>query len=180
MKRCKICGVLKPLEEFYRASGARDGYRSDCKVCNLARKKIWYADNREIVIAKVKKWQRENRDRHNATQREYRSTHQAEYDELLARQGGGCGICGRAPGKISLHVDHDHETGEIRGLLCVGCNNALGQFHDDPHLLNLAADYVSCDVRPFVHELELIGVVRERARHLQNVIGTDGRREGPV
>src|SRR6476660_5738155 len=125
MKRCKICGVLKPLEEFYRASGARDGHRGDCKVCNLARKKIWYADNREVVIAKVKKWQRENRDRHNATQREYRSTHQAEfreghlrrtfgfsqaeYDELLARQSGGCAICGRKPGKISLHVDHDHE-----------------------------------------------------------------------
>ena len=94
---------------------------------------------------------------------------QADYQALLARQGGGCGICGRKPGKISLHVDHDHETGEIRGLLCVGCNNALGQLHDDPVLLCRAADYVSSDQRPFMLELELASTARERALALRGV-----------
>jgi hypothetical protein len=65
---------------------------------------------------------------------------QADYDDLLARQGGGCAICGKPPGKISLHVDHDHGTGEIRGLLCLGRNNALGQLHDGPRVARVVRD----------------------------------------
>ncbi len=182
MKRCKVCGETKPLTEFYKAAGSADGYRDDCKVCNLARKKQWYAANRETVIAKVKAWQQENKDHLNAYRREYRKGREAEareghlkrkfgltqadYDELLARQGGGCRICGKRPGKISLHVDHDHETGEIRGLLCVGCNNALGQFHDEPRLLLRAVDYVQGDLAPLVDELEWAGIARDRVRAL--------------
>ena len=64
VKRCKVCREVKPLSEFYKATTAADGHRGDCKICNLARNKQWYADNREAVIAKVKKWQHENRDRH--------------------------------------------------------------------------------------------------------------------
>jgi hypothetical protein len=185
MKRCKICGETKPLEDFYKAAGAADGHRGECKVCNLARKKQWYSDNRDAVIAKVKKWQHDNRDLHNAYQREYRSARkeqfreghlrrtfgitQAYYDALLERQGGGCAICGKPPGKIALHVDHDHETGEIRGLLCVGCNNALGQFHDDPALLDRAIDYVGLALLPKADELEIGGLVRDRARQLVEV-----------
>jgi len=185
VKRCKICEVTKPLSDFYEAAGMADGHRSDCKTCNLVRKKVWYAKNREAVIAKVKNWQSENRVRYNAYQRTYRSTRtlemreghlrrtfgitQGDYEELLARQGGGCAICGKKPGKISLHVDHDHETGEIRGLLCVGCNNALGQLHDDPVLLSRATDYVSCEVWPYVDELQLVQVVRARAGELREV-----------
>ncbi len=68
-----------------------------------------------------------------------------------------------------MHVDHDHATGTIRGLLCVGCNNALGQFHDDPHLLALAIEYVSADVAPFVDSLLIHDVIRERARGLRGL-----------
>lgn len=49
-----------------------------------------------------------------------------EYDALLASQGGVCAMCGKPPAKNRLAVDHDHETGRIRGLLCRGCNGALG------------------------------------------------------
>lgn len=94
--------------------------------------------------------------------------------ELLARQGGGCRICGKRPGKISLHVDHDHETGEIRGLLCVGCNNALGQFHDDPALIQRAIEYLDNALHPLVDELEWNGIVRDRARALVQVSGERG------
>jgi len=66
-----------------------------------------------------------------------------QYDEMLAEQGGGCAICGRAPTPgISLHVDHDHETGAIRRLLCFLCNNLLGDAGDDPALLEKAAAYL--------------------------------------
>lgn len=53
-----------------------------------------------------------------------------QYEEMLVRQDGGCAICGRPPGRISLHVDHDHETNRVGGLLCFRCNNSLGDFVD--------------------------------------------------
>lgn len=59
-----------------------------------------------------------------------------EYDAMLAAQGGVCGACGgvetgrNAYGVVSLAVDHDHETGKIRGLLCMKCNRALGLIGD--------------------------------------------------
>ena len=60
------------------------------------------------------------------------------------QQGGGCAICGRPPkpGK-SLHVDHDHETGYVRGLLCFNCNAALGQLDDDLGRIERALTYVA-------------------------------------
>ncbi|HVF75795.1 MAG TPA: endonuclease VII domain-containing protein [Acidimicrobiales bacterium] len=68
------------------------------------------------------------------------------YDEMLAAQEGVCGICERPPrDDISLHVDHEHGTGRVRGLLCFRCNNALGDFEDDAVLLLRAADYVVFD-----------------------------------
>jgi hypothetical protein len=48
------------------------------------------------------------------------------YNELLKGQEGVCGICGRPPKQRRLHMDHDHDTGEIRGLLCYPCNTGLG------------------------------------------------------
>ena len=67
-----------------------------------------------------------------------------EYERRLAQQGGGCAVCGRAPkpGK-SLHVDHDHETGYVRGLLCFKCNAALGQLGDDLGRIERALTYVA-------------------------------------
>jgi Recombination endonuclease VII len=48
-----------------------------------------------------------------------------EYARLLKAQGGGCAICGAKPKTRRLHVDHDHKTGKVRGLLCHRCNRAL-------------------------------------------------------
>jgi hypothetical protein len=62
-----------------------------------------------------------------------------EADEMLKDQGGSCAICRAAP---AAHVDHDHETGAVRALLCFNCNGGLGQFRDDPAVLRAAADYV--------------------------------------
>ena len=67
-----------------------------------------------------------------------------DYATLLAKQGGGCAICGRLParGKRALNVDHDHTTGKIRGLLCDNCNNGLGLFRDNVDLLLAAGLYL--------------------------------------
>ena len=147
MKRCVKCSVVQPLESFYRAKGTRDGYRGDCKSCFKARAKARYPLVREANIARARKWREENLERFQANQRRMRSTPQGklreraghlkrkygltveQYDEMLATQGGGCFICGRPPREdISLHVDHDHCRGNIRGLLCFPCNNALADF----------------------------------------------------
>lgn len=73
-----------------------------------------------------------NRKRIRARQRWYRihATHgvtQAQYDKMLEEQHGGCAICHVAPEpKKPLHVDHDHDTGLVRALLCMRCNVQLG------------------------------------------------------
>lgn len=53
-----------------------------------------------------------------------------EYDALLAAQGGHCAICPSTPKSRRLHVDRDHRTGEVRGLLCMRCNRALPSWVD--------------------------------------------------
>jgi len=60
-------------------------------------------------------------------------------NELLTRQNGNCAICLRRP---AVHVDHDHATANIRGMLCFRCNAGLGQLDDSPVTLRRAADYL--------------------------------------
>jgi hypothetical protein len=65
----------------------------------------------------------------------------ADYNAMLAAQDMACAICGQRPQK-TLYVDHDHETGEVRGLLCVRCNTGLGMFRDSIRLLASAIVYL--------------------------------------
>lgn len=66
-----------------------------------------------------------------------------EYDEMLDAQGGTCAICKRVPLTTRRHaVDHDHESGIIRGLLCGVCNTGLGLFHSDAERMMAAIDYL--------------------------------------
>lgn len=68
----------------------------------------------------------------------------AAYLEMCEAQGWACKICKRTPSS-KLHVDHNHETGKIRGLLCGSCNVGLGHFSDDPARLEVAIEYLkSC------------------------------------
>jgi len=66
-----------------------------------------------------------------------------DYEKMAADQNGVCAICGQPERKKSaLSVDHDHETGEVRGLLCDACNRGLGAFRDDPERLGRAIAYL--------------------------------------
>ncbi|MCU1375875.1 MAG: hypothetical protein JWO68_3161 [Actinomycetia bacterium] len=160
-KRCKHCGELKPLVDFYADAGAKDGRRPECKMCTAARRKRWYEANRSREIARVKAWQDANSERHLANQRARRARPEVkakdraghlrrkfgitpeEYDAMLAAQGGGCAICKKSPrDDISLHVDHDHVTGRVRALCCFDCNAGLGKFGEDIARLRAAISYL--------------------------------------
>jgi hypothetical protein len=66
-----------------------------------------------------------------------------QFDSMLAAQNGKCAICGGTPKPgFSLCIDHDHATGQVRGLLCLLCNSAIGKLHDDPELVRVALDYL--------------------------------------
>lgn len=68
-----------------------------------------------------------------------------DYDAMLEKQDGGCAICGRTESDETgrrLHVDHDHGTGELRGLLCNACNRGIGYFGDDIDRMEAAILYL--------------------------------------
>lgn len=141
-RQCGTCGEVKPYDAFSPrgyVAGVRV-YKSTCKPCCAARARAWCRDNRA---------------RHAATRhaREMRVTYgiSAEhYEQLLVEQHGRCAICGQdepsAHGRTGtpfrLAVDHDHQTGRVRGLLCQKCNRAIGLLNDDPDRLAAAIDYL--------------------------------------
>lgn len=64
-----------------------------------------------------------------------------DYLVMWMECGGLCEVCGRADADRLLAVDHCHETGRVRGLLCLNCNQALGKLKDDPELIRSLAEY---------------------------------------
>ncbi len=123
-KWCPDCGTVKPLDDFVRNRSQPSGRQPYCKPCHNAR-------------GKASK-ERMGGSRAYHLKRRYGIT-AAEADSMLAEQGGLCAICVEAPAE---HVDHCHETGRVRALLCFNCNGGLGQFKDDPDVLRAAAAYV--------------------------------------
>lgn len=161
IESCRICGQMKPLNDFYKMKGMRDGYRNECKACNLRQKHDRYVEDPDREIARVKRWQQDNAERLNTYRWQHRKLPETkarerrtylkrkfgltpdEYSAKLEWQGGVCLICQRPPADGQfLDIDHDHRTGRPRGLLCRNCNQGLGQFREDPFLLAAAAGYL--------------------------------------
>ena len=132
---CKRCGAERTLRS--------NGY-SYCKPC-------WNATRR---VGRAKQaWPSDMPDvRHDQHLRRTYGITLAQYDALFAAQGGVCALCkrpqlkacGRTGAKTveRMHVDHDHKSGKIRGLLCALCNHGIGCFSQDPDLLEWAAAYL--------------------------------------
>jgi hypothetical protein len=123
-KWCPDCATVKPIEEFVRNASQASGRAPYCKPCHNARGK---ASKDKMGGSRTYHLKR----RYGITA--------DEADAMLADQGGLCAICQEAPAD---HVDHDHDTGAVRALLCFNCNGGLGQFRDDPAVLRAAADYI--------------------------------------
>lgn len=116
---CRVCGS----DDWYHY----DNGRSSCAICDRRRQKKRVGKDR---------WARNIKTKFGLTPQ--------EYNTLLDLQGGGCAICGLKPGeqKRRLNVDHDHETGEVRGILCSRCNSGLGVFGDNEEGLLKALEYL--------------------------------------
>lgn len=150
-KTCPDCGWTKPLSDFTKRAVSKDGHAGQCKPCYNARVQAWRDRNRDKVNAAArryrstpdgKKYQADLARRKNITR--YGITVE-QYAEMLASQGGKCLLCEAREAdslKRRLHVDHDHDTGKVRGLLCSSCNIGIGKFCDNPERLRKAADYL--------------------------------------
>jgi len=147
-KVCTKCHIEKPKAQFtVRQSGPRVGHLAAyCKSCSSANTSRRYRLNaeRDPSLYRRVEWPSKLRRMYGITV--------ADYDAMLARQGGGCAICGsknpRSRGykrntEAAFCVDHDHATGRVRGLLCTGCNRAVGLIYDNPATALTMASYLS-------------------------------------
>lgn len=127
--RCKRCGVEKGIAEM------RPDYRYICLACFSKMGNAWQ-DAHPAESARHK--------RNHHLLKKFGITKEEE-DRLLAEQGGVCAICSKAISDkrgYGPHIDHDHATGLVRGILCIRCNNALGLLGDDPIRLRAAIAYL--------------------------------------
>lgn len=91
----------------------------------------------------VKRAQHPNPVKHRQRLRQYSLTPE-QFEALLRSHHGQCAICNAG---VATCIDHDHKTGKVRGLLCAGCNSGLGQFRDNPEVLEQAARYLRCPIK---------------------------------
>lgn len=155
--RCSKCICHKPDEAFRirpdrPRSGKRRGRFSSCKDCEEKYRKL--PKSRELQNERVKRSKNRLRtrnlpklrqmERRQNLKRNYGMTLE-DYESLVTLHNGVCAICGEKPTKgrgKKLHIDHDHATGKIRGLLCGQCNSALGNFKDNVAILKSAIKYL--------------------------------------
>ena len=103
--------------------------------------------NKAMLKNKAKEWYQKNKQRMKVKERKDNLKKNfditiEEYNNLFKKQGGTCSICRKKENGKLLAVDHNHKTGEIRGLFCMKCNTALGRFNDDLSLFKKAMEYL--------------------------------------
>lgn len=127
-KYCSTCGELKTLTEFYKRKDSPNRiYKARCRICECAYSKNWRENNKD----KVRKYQWKNKGMELTVE---------EFDVMLIEQSGLCDLC--ADQLSNVHVDHCHETGKIRALLCNSCNGMLGLAKDNVATLLNAIKYL--------------------------------------
>lgn len=146
MKTCIGCKQVKSLEDFPVGKNYADGRINRCRLCrNEWRRNYRASKPNDRNSAKDRYGRTKEQIRSYNRKRAYGVT-QEQFDQMVAEQNGLCLICGNPPsgkGKSNiLHVDHCHDTGRIRGLLCTNCNCGIGFFKDDPELVKKALAYL--------------------------------------
>jgi len=139
-KMCTVCKVAKPFEDFYdgyKAKKQRDVTNkkyphSRCKECDHARVRVYHHKNKKRITKQMLVSHR----------RRLYGLNEEEYNNMILSQNNLCAICNK-PSDKTLHIDHDHVTGRVRGLLCPNCNTGIGMLQEDLIILNRAIEYLS-------------------------------------
>jgi hypothetical protein len=145
-KICSECAQAKTLDSFPKCLANKGekgkGVASWCYECCAKKAKERRHKDPVRVRELKRKWNREHPLAQKAQDlKKLYGTTLEKYEELLLRQGGCCAICGSfVPSKVKnqkwFYVDHNHRTGEIRGLLCLTCNSGIGLLQDPPKYYN--------------------------------------------
>lgn len=124
---CKGCSIEYEENNFYLNKTGY--YHPFCKSCNTIR---------------TREWRRNNTEKHylNKLKEKFKLTKE-DYFILVEKQGYVCAICNQEESNRRLSVDHCHDTGKIRGLLCRSCNLAIGYFNDDVDVMKQAIIYIN-------------------------------------
>jgi hypothetical protein len=135
-KTCPSCEISLPITAFALNKTGREGQpRAYCKPCGVVKNKLRRKLNPEHVL---------NIERRSKFKKQYGISLE-QYEEMLHNQGYGCAICGtKKPSERTKYfaVDHCHNTGKVRGLLCTKCNRGLGLFNDKTDVLQKAVKYL--------------------------------------
>ncbi len=170
MKTCSKCKKRKPISKFYKDKTAKNGYRNWCKECRKKYEEIHYQNNKEKILKQHKKYQenhkkeilqyaKQYRETHKTEIKKWRQTHKkqikikfmlktygislTEYNEILKKQKRLCAICGKKfKNSGDCHIDHNHKTGKVGGLLCGKCNRGIGMFEENISILENAIKYL--------------------------------------
>jgi hypothetical protein len=132
-RRCLDCREAKPFSEFPTDKTTKSGLRCYCKPCNRLRRMARYYGSARVRIEHAERARLQNY-----------GLSASKFTAMLCAQVGLCKACEvpMGPGVRQLHVDHCHATGRVRGLLCDGCNRALGHVKDSPERLRQLAAYL--------------------------------------
>lgn len=129
LKHCKTCGIVKPLSEYYPHPTTRDRRYPNCKPCHKEGGWEHYRKNKQKYVDSNRRRYHENPDKEKARARQKNyGLSQEQYEQMLKDQDRCCVICAVSFEERTPCVDHDHETEEVRGLLCSPCNRLLGVF----------------------------------------------------
>lgn len=135
-KVCNKCNEEKPIEDFKKGKQYKGGYRPQCIPCCREYNTESYHKHKHKHPYDYEK------DKNSKLQRAYGISYQ-EYLTMLEAQDNKCAICGTEdPGRRAFAVDHCHDTGKIRGLLCSNCNTGIGNLRDSKELLQRAIEYL--------------------------------------
>jgi Recombination endonuclease VII len=130
-KNCPKCGIKKERSEFHKDKTRNDGLAGFCKPCLLQKTQKWRNNNPEELLQSQRRTRRK---------REYGVTRE-DYNKMLLEQNNECAICQISIGH-EASVDHDHDTGQVRGLLCRNCNVGIGMLQDNSKILKSATKYL--------------------------------------
>lgn len=134
---CSCCKEEKDKTSFYVSKTHKRGLTSYCKDCTRITQQKNYKRNGARYNTTKKSWRRANPEK--AKSYHIKNKYGLSLIEFRDMMSDPCAVCGSVQ---DLEIDHNHETGEVRGTLCHGCNVAIGFMHEDPKRLVAAAHYL--------------------------------------